>query len=120
MALRDWLHTLNNSMGRDRRAMKLHGFLSSLFTVTSTRLKDLLSKSPSQRTSLLTAMPATNMKVTSKRNELEIRQESLAQAFRDCMTCEQTFHFPNEYRRTFFRDVVHAADEVNLQHSKLI
>jgi hypothetical protein len=63
--------------------------------------------------SLLPDIPASNVEGKSKRNELEIHQERLAQAFRDCVTCEQTFHFPNEYRRTFFHDVVHGADEVS-------
>lgn len=110
-ALRNWLYTLNNTMDRGRLAMKVHGFLLSLFTVTSTRLKELLSKPRSQRMPLRPDIPASNTKGTNMRDELETRQESLAQAFRDRMTCEQTFYFPNEYRRTFFQDVVDAADE---------
>jgi hypothetical protein len=101
-------------MDRGRLAMKVHGFLLSLFTVTSTRLKELLSKPRSQRMPLRPDIPASNTKGTNMRDELETRQESLAQAFRDRMTCEQTFYFPNEYRRTFFQDVVDAADEVSL------
>jgi hypothetical protein len=120
-ALRNWLCN-NDSQSQSMVAKKLHGFLSSLFSVTTSRLKVLQTELLSHGAAHVPELPKLTKEgirklPDSERDELvslsKARQEILAAAFRDRMTHGQTFEAPNEYRRGFFQDEVDAAEDVS-------
>jgi hypothetical protein len=111
--LRDWLVSFKNSNNQDMVA-KLHGFLSSLFSVTRKRLEVL---DRNMRVDVRTwddFCKLSKDKQDELVNRCEERREMLAAAFHTCMTKEQLFQAPNIYRHDFFQQVVHEASEVSI------
>ena len=101
---------------------KLHGFLSSFFSVTTTRLEVLETELLSHGAAHVPELPKLTKEGIGKLPDGErdvlvslskARQEILAAAFRNRMTHGQISGAPNEYRQRFFQDVVDAAEEVS-------
>jgi hypothetical protein len=96
-------------------ARNLHGFLSSLFSVTRKRL-EALDQPDNMAVDVLPWDTIRNLP-DRKRRELvercEKRREMLAAAFHNLMTEEQDSKAPNTYRRIFFEEVVDKANEVS-------
>ncbi|EPQ51580.1 hypothetical protein GLOTRDRAFT_140973 [Gloeophyllum trabeum ATCC 11539] len=85
--LRDWLLKISKGDGR------VDGFLWGLLTVTSKCLEDIVDRED----------------LGNLRGEPRLRR--LASAFRSCMVDGQTFNSVNDYRKSFYSDVIKEATD---------
>lgn len=105
----NWLNTFKGLKDKQVAAEKLHTFLWSLFSVTSKHLNALLPRLEGPKFKALSDYTENRASELSQLDLISLskeRQEILAEAFRDCMTREQTFETTNEYRKRFFQEVV--------------
>jgi uncharacterized protein (UPF0305 family) len=113
--LHAWLSSLKGSNNQDMVAMNLHGFLSSLFSVTRKHL-ETLDQPDDMAVEVLSWDEIRNLPDRKQRElveHYEKRRETLAAAFHNRMTDEQDFEAPNKYRQMFFKEVVDKANEVS-------
>ncbi|KAI0300779.1 hypothetical protein BC826DRAFT_619486 [Russula brevipes] len=98
--LRRWLHSVRD-YSRNNVMDQLLCFLSSLLNVTLGRLQSIAEQDDIKGlTELIDREPKASEETVRKRQKL------LAETFRELMTNGQTFEEVNEYRRSFFDEVV--------------
>ncbi|KAH9953569.1 hypothetical protein BC827DRAFT_1379867 [Russula dissimulans] len=94
--LRSWLISIADPMDQAQVAKKLHCFITALLMVTRTRLEEIIKET----------MSPSNL---SQKDVVLGRQMELARTFRERMTKGQSFEASNDYRKTFYRDVISLA-----------
>ncbi|KAI0260658.1 hypothetical protein BC834DRAFT_1044451 [Gloeopeniophorella convolvens] len=118
--LRDWL--LEDPRSQENAERKLDGFMCSLLKVTLERLRAIealqgvrdLPETSGQTRSVNDLLAGSYVPPAALKGKVTAflieRQGRLASAFRDSMTKKQKFGRVNDYRRTFFEDVIKGAN----------